>query len=151
MPKISIFLVHQKQPYLEDIQTTVLKITEKNGGISFQLASLKIKRELALLCNQLILGTKPVDKNIFYENQKWWSNTCIEPEQVYLYSLNRGHTPQFALPMKLLPCTPHHLEHLLLTFSQRVTCLSVRKKGIAWRWNLIFCNTSGTDNSIKVI
>lgn len=71
MPKISIFLVHQKQTYLEDIQTAVLEITGENGGSSLQLASLKIKRELALLFNQHTLVEKPVDKNMFYENQQW--------------------------------------------------------------------------------
>ena len=48
---------------------TVLEITGKNGGIFLELASLKIKRELAPLCNQLIVGAKPVDKNIFMKTR----------------------------------------------------------------------------------
>lgn len=64
MPKISIFLAHQKQIYLDDIQIAALEITRKNGGICFQLTSLKNKSKLAPLYKQLILEAQQETQNV---------------------------------------------------------------------------------------
>lgn len=68
-----------------------------------QLASLNIKRNQALLCNQLILGAKPVDKVCLFMNVIGGVLTHAQ-EDVSLYSFTNAINP-FSLPMKLLPCS----------------------------------------------
>ncbi len=68
MPKISIFLVHQKQLYLDDIQTAVLEITGKTGHLCAAWIT-EDEEELEWLCNHLIQRVTPVDKNIFIKTK----------------------------------------------------------------------------------